>query len=712
MALPSISPLRILFFLASLWLVIGFVATTVAHAEEEAENGDALDALSPDYADPDDLDNVPTIALGDAEPGLDQARDLLSQDFGHFLERQELGFDAQLLDTLGDDINALSELTAAFFADPTSIDIATALNFFLALLVFALFSMVFVLLDRQFVSLAHRLQASLHFDISLVLTNACRKAILILGRSMALLSLIVLSFFPVRAVFEASVWPRLLTDILILTLLYRIIKTAMLTTLRLHPRNARVQPHYAKLDTLVRWALKIIVGFFIAIAAVERFQYHDQAAAFLSFSLRLSLVVWAMLLFRHRDSILALIPREPQSRWFQTLRSLLEHHYRKMMAITVFFLAFHAAGYVEISTFLLTRSYALLAIALLWFTALERFHHFVALKTREAADDNTPPSPLPIALERWLVIVGSTIIVAITLRLLAVYEPLIVVLQIPLIVIGHLELSLYSLLIVGLIIAITMVSIPLFKAVLNAKLYPRLNIDVGAAYAVNTLINYAIFVVAFVLCLMALGVRLSAVMVVLASLGVGIGFGLQNIAENLISGFIILFGRAVKKGDFISVNDLYGRVEAVGARSVVVRTPDNYSMLIPSKEIVSGRIVNWTFHDDVVRIHIPIGVSYDSDPSEVKKVLLGAAERHPDILKDPSPDVWISEFGDNSILFDLLVFFDCRTTNERSLKGKFNFLLWEALQDADIEIPFPQRDLHLRSVTDDAFSSAAHGDDD
>ncbi len=695
--------------LIALLLGLALFAPTKAYAEDEEEASGPLEAITPDH-DASDFEDVPTVAFGDPEPGLEEARDLLEERFGHFLERQPLGFDSDLVDTLAEDLGTVREASVAFLSEPTSVDLASIIGAGFALVIFALFGLCFVVLDRQFVDLAHRLQASLHFDTSLVLTNTARKTIIILGRSAALIALIVLSFFPVRAVFDEALWPALLTDILGLVLLYRIIKTALLTTLRLHPRNARVQPHYARLDRLARRALQIIVGFLIAIAAVDRLGYHDDMGALLYFSLRLSLVLWASLLFRHRQDVLALFPREPRSRWFQVLRSLLDHHFSKLMALTVILLGFFAAGYVDVSLFLLTRIYALLAIALIWFTLLERFHHFVALRAQEAADDDAPPSPLPRALERWLIVVGTITILSITLRLLGIAEPLFVLLQIPLIIIGHLELSPYNLLVVLLIVAITMVSIPLFKAVLNAKLYPLLDIDVGVAYAVNTLINYALFVLAFILCLMALGVQFSAVMVVFASLGVGIGFGLQNIAENLISGFIILFGRAVKKGDYITVNDLYGRVEAVGARSVVVRTPDNYSMLIPSKEIVSGRIVNWTFHDDIVRIHIPIGVSYDSDPTEVKEILLEAATKHPDILANPAPDVWISEFGDNSIVFDLLVFFECRVTNERTLKGKFNFILWEALQDADIEIPFPQRDLHLRSVTDDAFGASQAND--
>ncbi|MFU8803747.1 MAG: mechanosensitive ion channel family protein, partial [Bradymonadaceae bacterium] len=264
--------------------------------------------------------------------------------------------------------------------------------------------------------------------------------------------------------------------------------------------------------------------------------------------------------------------------------------------------------------------------------------------------------------------------------------------------VGRVEISLFSILHVALIVGVTILATKLFKAILNAKIYPTLDVEIGVAYAVNTLINYALFMVAFFLCLFALGVHLSAVVVVIASLGVGIGFGLQTLTENLISGFIILFGRSVKKGDFITVNSVYGQVEAVGARSVVVRTPDNYDMLIPSKEIVSGQIINWTYHDSVVRIHIPVGVSYKSHPREVERVLKEACSQYPLILESPAPEVWLTSFGDSSINFSLLIYFDCRQITERKLRGQFNFVVWDALEAAKIQIPFPQRDVHLKST--------------
>ena len=698
--MPQVSLTRIISLVLAVCAVVVLLPAVAAAESDEQETagqttepGEELFTLVDEEA----LEEQPVIGVGDIEPGLDEATALLEENFSYFLDREELGFDTTLFELLLTDALNLYAATSELAEDPAAHDLSPLVDGTIILVIIALFLVFFLLIDRQAVHFAHRVQAHTHFDISRWLTLTARKAILVAGRSLAFLALIALSFFPIRATFGTSAWTLLLTDVLLLLLLYRVIKTFLLTTLRLNPRDLEMHGHFARVERFGMVVLRVTVFFSIFLAAIDRFDYHDQMANFVVFSFRVTLPCLVLYLLLTRDSVLALLPEPKSSRLYRSLHFALVKNYYLVLGVTIVLLLFNAAGYVDVATFLLTRGYALIVVAALWFAALERLHHLVIRRAREAEKADGPPSPLLKALEHWLIAIGSFVIIVVSLRLLGIFEPIQVLLQIPLISVGHLDISAYNLINVALIIVGTVLSIRLFKALLNAKIYPAFNVDVGAAYATNTIINYVLVVVAFILCLVALGVHLSAVMVVMASLGVGIGFGLQNIAENLISGFILLFGRAVKKGDFITVNDLYGRVEAVGARSVVVRTPDNFSMLIPSKEIVSGRIVNWTFHDSIVRIHVPVGVSYDSDPTQVQQVLLESAHQHPDILEEPSPDVWIVEFGDNSIQFELLVYFDCRTTNEQTLKGKFNFILWNALQNADIEIPFPQRDLHLKS---------------
>lgn len=645
--------------------------------------------------------DAPSVTLGDLESGLEAANEQLQDNFEGFLHRQPLGFDQQLVELIGDDIEAVYQSAVHLIENPQLIEPAAIVGVTLPLVALALFLVLFFLLDRYATHLAHRIQARTHLDLAPWVTTTIRKLILVLGRSSAFVALILLSFFPLRAIFPEANWPLLLTDALYLFLAYRVIKTILMTGLRLHPHSPEAMDHFRRLERFGMVVLRVVLVFLLILAAIARFDYHDQLTAFVTFGFRVTLAILPLYLFRTREAVLDLLPPRPSSRLYQAFHAALARNYYAVLAVTVVLLAFNAAGYTNAATYLLTRGYALIVIGALWFAAIERLHHHVVERARRAEEGDEPASPLLEAFEQWLIAIGSLVIVVVSLRLIGLYEPLTALLNTPLVSIGHLQISAMNLVAIVFIIGGAYLSLRLLKAVLNAKIYPAFGVDIGVAYALNTLINYALVVIAFILCLVALGVQLSAVMVVAASLGVGIGFGLQNIAENLVSGFILLFGRAVQKGDFITVNDLYGRVEAVGARSVVVRTPDNFSMLVPSKEIVSGRIVNWTFQDSVVRIHIPVGVAYDSDPTQVREVLMQTARDHPDILDEPEPDVWIVDFGDSSIQFELLVYFDCRHTNERALKGKFNFLIWEAFQNEEIEIPFPQRDLHLHTVGDD-----------
>ena len=680
-----------------------------AEPRATGETGDTTDELP--IPGEQAAEDVPSVAFGELEPGLERAGEELEANFSHFLDRQPLGFDTDLFDLVSRDLESLYQTGIEALVDPAAVEPADFVDLVLILITLALFLVAFLLMDRQFTYLAHRLQARTHFDVSAWLTTAIRKLILVVGRSTALLVLIGLSLFPVRAIAGDVGWAHLLTDALFVFLVYRIVKTLLVAALRLHPRDQSVQQHFARLEQFGMWVLRLTVGFVLLLAALEHFDYHEQAYGFVSFCFRVALAIVPLYLFTTREAVLSLLPPRSSSRLYRAFHRAVDSNYYALLTLTVILLALNAAGYVNAATFLLVRGYALLVIGAIWFATLERLHHYVITRARQAEEADETPSPLLAALEQWLVAVGSLIIIIITLHIIGLYAPVMALIETPIVAIGRVEISLLNLINVVFIVVATVLSIRLFKALLNAKIYPAFGVDIGIAYAVNTLINYALIVIAFILCLVALGVQLSAVMVVLASLGVGIGFGLQNIAENLVSGFILLFGRAVEKGDFITVNDLYGRVEAVGARSVVVRTPDNFSMLIPSKEIVSGRIVNWTFQDSIVRIHIPVGVSYDSEPAEVREILLETADAHPDILEEPEPDVWIVEFGDSSIQFELLVYFDCRDTNERALQGKFNFLVWRALADSGVDIPFPQRDLHLRSLGDlDRSGDTANGD--
>jgi small-conductance mechanosensitive channel len=208
---------------------------------------------------------------------------------------------------------------------------------------------------------------------------------------------------------------------------------------------------------------------------------------------------------------------------------------------------------------------------------------------------------------------------------------------------------------------------------------------------------------AFGLAVITLGVDLAAMAVFAGALGVGIGFGLQDFAKNLISGLVLLFGRVLEKGDLVTINDTHtGNVEEIAGRMVRIRTRDNTDMVVPASEVVGSALINWTHGDPRVRLHIPVGVSYSSDVNLVREALMAAAAAYPMALKTPVPDVWFVEFGDSALNFELLIWVNAVVCDPRHVKGTINFYIWDELTERNIEIPFPQHDLHIRSVDPEA----------
>lgn len=630
---------------------------------------------------------------------LDKAKRALNLSFRGFLRQDKLGFDHRLISEVWEDI---AQQPLKLQRAGQNLRELPDLDFFLLLLPLALtlcFITAFSILDRQSARWSYAWQARQHlFFLPSAVTPIWRSAIALSGQLMPLCLLILLSYFPTRAIFGDVAWSILLTNTFWLLLAIRAIKSGAEVALGLiltHVPNE----HAATLQTSVTKLARF--GLFVSypVLILEAFAYHPQAQALAQFIFELGLSIYLLIvLWNKRDAILSLTPPERLGGpAYKLLRRTFSRQFRGILLLTSALLLLRAFGYTKASDFLLTRSYGIfgLTIITVWLSSLLQG----IIISRVAAHENNRSQA-----ELWQSLKGlsSTLLWLlygkIILDLLGVYTPAILLLQAPLITVQTVQFTIYNVLSAIVIVSSAALLSKIIRLLLNARIYPSLGVNVGAAYAVNTLINYMVIVLGFFMILVALGVNLAALTVVAASLSVGIGFGLQTLTENLISGFILLFGQAVKKGDFVTVSGVYGKVEAVGARSVVVRTVDNYDLLIPSKELVNGSIINWTYRDSTVRLRIPVGVTYNADPRQVQKLLIAAANEHPHILETPAPEVWFTGFGDSAIDFQLLIFFDCNTTTPDRIKGQLYYIIWDKLKAADIEIPFPQRDLHLRSI--------------
>ncbi|MGF1678942.1 MAG: mechanosensitive ion channel family protein [Candidatus Methylacidiphilales bacterium] len=236
----------------------------------------------------------------------------------------------------------------------------------------------------------------------------------------------------------------------------------------------------------------------------------------------------------------------------------------------------------------------------------------------------------------------------------------------------------------------------LLRRWLLAHLFNRIQIDAGNRFAILALTRYFFWGIALLVGLTGMGFNLSSLAVILGALSVGIGFGLQNIFQNFVSGLILLFEQPIRAGDYVDLGDLSGKIERISIRSTTVLTNDNISVIVPNSELVTGRVVNWSHGSPEVRMRIPIGVSYGSDVEKVKQVLLEVARRTPDVLEYPAPAVYFRSFGDSSLNFELGIWRNTVGIRPLTMISNINFGILAAFREHGINIPFPQRDVHLK----------------
>ncbi len=227
----------------------------------------------------------------------------------------------------------------------------------------------------------------------------------------------------------------------------------------------------------------------------------------------------------------------------------------------------------------------------------------------------------------------------------------------------------------------------------------RTRLDLGARQAIATLTRYVVLLLGLLIILQTAGINLTTLNVLAGAVGIGVGFGLQNVVSNFISGLIIMFERPIKIGDRIVVDNIEGDVVDIGARSTVVLTNDNINIIVPNSKFITENVVNWKYNDAKVRMKVAVGVAYGSDLRKVEKLLLEVAEAEADVIADPAPVVRFMEFGDSSLNLELRVWTTSGVTRKGRLVSALNFAIYDKFQQNGIEIPFPQRDLHIRSGT-------------
>lgn len=267
--------------------------------------------------------------------------------------------------------------------------------------------------------------------------------------------------------------------------------------------------------------------------------------------------------------------------------------------------------------------------------------------------------------------------------------------QIQLLILMDTPITLGAFLLALLILYLFVASTWVMQDMLLNIVMPRISADPGVMHSILAISHYLIIGLGIVVALSMLGFNLSTLALIGGGLSIGIGFGLQQIIANFISGILLLFEQALRPGDMITIDGQTGTVEKFSIRSTLVRTYDNQNLIIPNENLLTSVVTSYSKTNNFIQLLLPVGVGYDSSPPEVRQILLNTALKHQFVQEEPEPNVFFLGFGDSSLDFELAVWIS-ESRQIKQIRSDLYFMIWDALAEHQIEIPFPQRDLNLR----------------
>jgi len=263
---------------------------------------------------------------------------------------------------------------------------------------------------------------------------------------------------------------------------------------------------------------------------------------------------------------------------------------------------------------------------------------------------------------------------------------------------GPVRVSLLATVKLILLLSVLMLLAMWASNIIDRRVAQSPHLSAGVAAGFSKVSKFVLITVAFLFVLNIVGIDLTALTVFGGALGVGLGFGLQRIASNFISGFILVFDRSIRPGDVISVGTKFGWVEELHARYIVVRDRDGVETLIPNENLITTEVINWTYSDPNVRVKVPVSVSYDDDVEQAMEIMLEIARENPRVLSEPAPSCRLIEFGDNGIHLEARVWVADPESGLGGVRSDINLKIWQRFKEAGITIPFPQRDLHIKEM--------------
>jgi len=447
---------------------------------------------------------------------------------------------------------------------------------------------------------------------------------------------------------------------------------------------------------LVRLALLYAVASIALVWSASALQLPPDVLAFFQFAIALSIVVVLFLLHLNKKALLSLLPDLPYAP-YRSFVGFLNSFYWVIIGVGLIAALLWCFGFHNLGRLVIIKIWVSGAV----FVAIMMAYHLVRRtlqrkqSTLPAHDEGGQAFYHSLqSLLQYTTVLAAGVLVLNLIGLLPILQQ---GMSIPVLSLGETPVTLWTLTSALLIMLVFVFVARLLRAFLDYRVYPRLGVDQGLGYVLNTLFGYILLGIGGVISLRIVGMDLRLLLVFAGAVGIGVGLGLQNLAANILSGFTIIFGGKIRKGDWIEAESTLGEVTDIYLRATRIRTRDNVEYLLPNANLITNTIINYSLASPHVRIDLPVGVSYAADPRQVEQILLEAASREPLVVRFRDPVVRFVGYGESSIDFQLLFWIDIRATPRRLVRSNLYFAIFEALRKAGIEIPFPQRDLHLRS---------------
>lgn len=430
----------------------------------------------------------------------------------------------------------------------------------------------------------------------------------------------------------------------------------------------------------------------------EGLNLRDDVMAFFQFAISVTIVIVLFLLHLNKKALMSFLPNLPYGS-YQSFIRMLSRYYFPLVFISLMAALLWCVGYRNFGRVVLLKIWSSGAAYLAVMIAYHLIQGYLQKWQNRTGADEEAARLLIRSLKTLLFYATGIATVAVILNLLGLLTVLQRVMSFPVFNLGGSPVTFWTLVNAALLLTAFVFASRLLQAYLDYKIYPKLGIDQGLGYMLNTLIKYTSLALGLLISLKLVGVDLRFLLVFAGAVGIGVGLGLQNLAADIISGFAIIFGGKIRKGDWIETGGTIGEVTDIFLRATKIRTRDNIEYLVPNSDIISNTIVNYSLSSPLIRLDLAVGVSYSAEPRQIEDILVGVAKNEPLVAKYRPPEIRFVEYADSSINFELLFWIDVRTTARRKVRSALYFAIFDALKAAGIEIPFPQQDIHIRSDT-------------